>query len=185
MANLWALTLLLVDEAEKIPRWVDTFSDLEENVASKTKDTPWKLYTASVYFTSYTLTSVGYGDIGPKNIVERIVCTIMIVISGTSWALVLGQVCGVLASMNLDEQAFRTTMDEMNIMMKFRGFPLEMRQRFRGFVVSSKTAQRLNRHREILCSLSPGLRGEVALQINRVWIEKVSFFKPFMHSQGT
>jgi len=75
-------------------------------------------------------------------------------------------------------------MDEMNIMMKFRGFPTEMRQRLRGFVASSKTAQRQKRHREILCSLSPGLRGEVALQINRVWLEKVSFLKPFMHSQG-
>merc|ERR1719188_1467587 len=126
---MWALSLVLVDEGSGVPRWVDAFDDAERNVSAKTKDTTWKLYLACVYFTSYTLTSVGYGDIGPVNIVERIVCTIMIVISGTSWAVVLGQVCGILASMNMDEQAYRATMDEMNIMMKFRGFPVEMRQR--------------------------------------------------------
>merc|ERR1719270_1442317 len=69
----------------------------------------------------------------------------------------------------------------MTIMMKFRDFPHSMRHRVRSFVMSSKTARRNQRYREILCSLSPGLRGEVALQVNRLWIEKVSFFAPFLH----
>jgi len=180
LANLWALSLVLVDADDRVPQWTDAFSELEKYVTPKTKDSPWKLYLASVYFTAYTLTSVGYGDIGPLNIVERFVCTIMIVISGISWAVVLGQVCGILASMNVDEQAFRTTMDDMNIMMMFRSFPPSMKSRVRAFIVSSKTAQRVNRHQDILRSLSPGLRKDVALQINRLWIEKVSFFKPFM-----
>merc|ERR1740121_2703941 len=182
LANLWALSLLLVDENSGIPRWTDTFKDMEEGVDSKTPDTPWKLYVASVYFTSYTLTSVGYGDIGPVNIQERIVCTIMIIISGTSWALVLGQVCGILASMSIDEQAYRTRMDELSIMMEFRNFPKGMRHRVRTFVMASKTAARNQRYREVLVSLSPGLRGEVALQTNRLWIEKVSFLKPFLRA---
>merc|ERR1719297_715034 len=108
------MTLMLVHENENIPRWVDTFADVEpDSVPDKTADTPWKIYVAAVYFTSYTLTSVGYGDIGPQNIIERIVCTIMIVISGTSWAVVLGQVCSTLANMNSHEQAFRTAMDDL------------------------------------------------------------------------
>jgi len=182
LANLWALSLVLVDEDEMIPRWVDAFDEMEVNVDEKTKDTTWKLYIASVYFTSYTLTSIGYGDIGPVNIVERIVCTMMIVISGVSWAVVLGQVCGILSSMNTDERAFRTDMDEINIMMTFRSFPSRMRARVRAFMLSSKRAQAVKRHQDILRSLSPGLRGEVALLINRHWIEKVSFFKEFMNA---
>merc|ERR1719221_2079891 len=123
MANLWALTLVLVEEHEQVPRWVDAFSDLELHISQKTKDTPWKLYIASVYFTSYTLTSVGYGDIGPQNIVERLVCTMMLIISGTSWAVVLGQVCGIIANMNADESRFRKNMDELQLMMCDRGLP--------------------------------------------------------------
>ena len=42
------------------------------------------------YFCSYTMTSVGYGDLGPKNIEERTVCTMMILTAGLCWAYVLG-----------------------------------------------------------------------------------------------
>ena len=42
------------------------------------------------YFCSYTMTSVGYGDLGPKNMLERTVCTMMILTAGLCWAYVLG-----------------------------------------------------------------------------------------------
>jgi hypothetical protein len=38
-------------------------------------DSAWRVYVTSFYFCSYTLTSVGYGDLGPKNILERAFCT--------------------------------------------------------------------------------------------------------------
>jgi len=179
MANLWALSLVMVDESSTVPQWTEAFAEMEKDLPEEqmTKNQPWKLYIASVYFTSYTLTSVGYGDIGPRNILERIVCTIMIVISGTSWAVVLGQVCGIVANMDADEQAFRTTMDELNIIMREGAFPLPMRQRLRGFFHSNKRAQRLKRHQQHLRNMSPGLQGEVAMQMNRQWISKVSLFK--------
>ena len=36
------------------------------------------------------MTSVGYGDVGPKNVMERTVCTMMILTAGLCWAYVLG-----------------------------------------------------------------------------------------------
>merc|ERR1711920_706453 len=147
---------------------------MEENVDEKTRDTPWKLYVASVYFTSYTLTSVGYGDIGPVNIVERLTCTLMLVISGTSWAVVLGQVCGIVATMNADEKLFRRTMDELSLMIREEHMDKEVRQRLRSFFHSNKHAQRRQRRQEHVANMSPGLRGEVAIQINKKWVSKVS-----------
>ena len=41
MANLWALTLVLVDDAVKGPWWVDVCTELLVNVATKTQNTPW------------------------------------------------------------------------------------------------------------------------------------------------
>lgn len=39
------------------------------------EESPFSIYIASFYFCSYTMTSVGYGDLGPKNVLERVVCT--------------------------------------------------------------------------------------------------------------
>jgi len=173
LANLWALTLVLVEETDGVPRWIDAFEEQEKNVVDKTKDTPWKLYLTCMYFTSYTITSVGYGDIGPVNIIEMIVCTLMIVVSGLSWAVVLGQVCGIVANLDCDEQTFRSTMDELNLMMRDRSMQKDMQQRLRGFFLSNKTAQRRARHNRIIAAMSPGLQGEVIMQLNRMWITKV------------
>ena len=70
-----------------------------------------------MYFTSYTITSVGYGDIGPRNVLERVFCTLMIAVSGVAWAMVLGQVLGIVASMNDEAQSFRSLMDTLNFMI--------------------------------------------------------------------
>eukprot|EP00449_Zooxanthella_nutricula_P060147 CAMPEP_0198558240 /NCGR_PEP_ID=MMETSP1462-20131121/90150_1 /TAXON_ID=1333877 /ORGANISM="Brandtodinium nutriculum, Strain RCC3387" /LENGTH=692 /DNA_ID=CAMNT_0044289057 /DNA_START=21 /DNA_END=2099 /DNA_ORIENTATION=+ len=180
LANLWALTLVLVEEDERLPRWIDAIDSLEVNVETKTKNSPAKLYFTCLYFTSYTITSVGYGDIGPKNIVEIIVCTFMIVISGISWAVVLGQVCGTIANLKKEEQAFRSSMDELNNMMHDRVLRPEMKRRLRGFFLSNRLAQRRARHMDVINSLSPGLKGEVVMEVNRVWIQKVNFLREML-----
>lgn len=180
MANLWALTLALVDDDEGVPRWVDSFDILEENVEVKTKESLWKLYVTCLYFTSYTITSVGYGDIGPANITERIVCTLMIFVSGITWALLIAQVCSIVGSMDAEEQNFRRVMDELNFMMQDRELPMLLRRRLRSFFLSNKSAARHARQKKILEAMSPALKGEVAMEMNRVWIGKISFLSHFL-----
>ena len=63
LACLWGLTLSLVEEGSV--RWIDTFEDSESGIEEKTKGSIWKTYVAALYFTAYTMTSVGYGDITP------------------------------------------------------------------------------------------------------------------------
>jgi len=184
MANLWALTLVLIEEGSGVPRWVDAFDELEENVVGKTKDSLWKLYLTCLYFTSYTITSVGYGDIGPKNIIERIVCTLMIFVSGITWALLIAQVCSIVSSMDAEEQNFRKVMDELNYMMECCELPSHMRRRLRSFFLSNKSSARHARYLKIVDSMSPALRGEVCLEMNRMWIQKVSFLKGFLTEEG-
>jgi len=185
LACTWAMTLIMVDEKDGQPRWIDSFSEMEEGKATMTKDSIPHLYIASLYFASYTITSVGYGDMGPKNVVERIVCTGMIFISGISWAYVLGQVCGTVASMGAVDQEFRKSMDDLNYMMEERSIDVAMRVRLRSFFLSTRHTQRHARHKDILAKMSPCLQGEVALATNSTWLQKVPFLKEFMENVDT
>eukprot|EP00405_Crypthecodinium_cohnii_P011726 CAMPEP_0206427390 /NCGR_PEP_ID=MMETSP0324_2-20121206/5005_1 /ASSEMBLY_ACC=CAM_ASM_000836 /TAXON_ID=2866 /ORGANISM="Crypthecodinium cohnii, Strain Seligo" /LENGTH=464 /DNA_ID=CAMNT_0053892647 /DNA_START=27 /DNA_END=1421 /DNA_ORIENTATION=- len=181
LANLWALTLVLVDSRDGVPRWIDVFEEREVGVQEKTKDTPWKIYLHAIYFTSYTITSVGYGDIGPMNTVETFVVTLMILVAGVSWVVLLGQVCGVISHLNMEEQEFRTMMDDLNNMMADRLIARSMRLRLRDFFLSNKTARRRQRQRGLIEAMSPGLRGEVVLEGNKRWITKVSLLNNIMN----
>jgi len=139
MSCFWVLPLN-VEEDGRIPQWVDSFTELEDQVEDKTRDTLWKVYMACIYFfTSYTITSVGYGDIGPKNSLERIICTIMILVSGISWSLVLAQVTGIVGHMNASEHDFRKVMLELNFFMVDRKLPPVMRHRLCTFFLANKT----------------------------------------------
>merc|ERR1712032_36655 len=128
----------------------------ELNIKEITENTPWKLYLSSLYFTIYTITSVGYGDIGPKNYTETCVAIFMIIISGISWAILLGQVCGVIAILSEEEREFRATMDGLNQMISDNQLPSLMRRRLRGFFLASKQAQRrAYRQQKLITFMSP------------------------------
>jgi len=175
LACLWALTFSLVDSDS--PRWVDTFEDSELAVSEKTKDSVWKIYVAALYFTAYTMTSVGYGDVTPVNILERTVCILILFISGIVWACVIGQVTSIVSNLDAHEQEFRRLMDNLNHMMRERELPHPVRKRLRTFFISAQQAQRNEQQEQILRRMSPFLQGEVALRSNWHWVNKVSFIK--------
>merc|ERR1719428_2041608 len=174
LACIWAMTLVLVDETDGVPRRVDDFRDLEQNVGVYTKDSTWKLYVASLYFSTATITSVGYGDVAALNVVERFVCIVMLFIAGVSWACVLGQVSSIVGSMDSYERDFQKLMDDLTVMMVDRGLPKTVRQRIRTFFLSTKEAQRQAHHQKLLSRMSRSLQGEVALTVNRGWITPMS-----------
>merc|ERR1740121_1467942 len=97
------------------------------------------------------------------------------------WAIVLGQVSGIVANMDSSEHAFKTIMDDLQLMMRDRRMGPDMSRRLRNFFTANKTAQRRARHRNILQSLSQGLQGEVVMHLNREWIGRVPFLARIMH----
>ncbi|CAK9110963.1 unnamed protein product [Durusdinium trenchii] len=72
LACVWAMTLKLVDE--KYPQWINEIELADAPYGIVTRESPLRIYIASYYFCCYTMTSVGYGDFGPRNVLERMAC---------------------------------------------------------------------------------------------------------------
>lgn len=172
-ASIWSMTLQLTDEGA--PKWVEAIED-----APDPQKYPADVYIAAFYFCCYTMTSVGYGDIGPKNTLERIVCTVIVLVSGLCWAYILGEVSGIVSDLNEEAQSFRKRMDQLNGMLEERGVPEAMKKRLRSFFLSSRARSEHMTQKDLLQNMSPTLQGEVSLILNREWIAKVSFLKEFL-----
>eukprot|EP00913_Durusdinium_trenchii_P010704 g10043.t1 len=182
LASLWALTLQLADDES--PKWIE---NIKEN--DRVDELPtYQIYLAAFYFCSYTMTSVGYGDVGPKNVMERTVCTMMILTAGLCWAYVLGEVCGIVTEMTFDSQRFRKRsfgwngMHQLNCMMQHQDLPKALRLRLRSFFLQNRyqafylTQQELLKDRD----RRPQLQSEVCTALHLPWIQKVSFLQQFM-----
>jgi len=179
---VWAMTLQLSDPlaTPKIPTWIDDVEASDATFGIDIRSQPMRTYLTAFYFCSYTMTSVGYGDIFPRNILERVVCTIIILTAGLCWAYVLGEVCAIVSDMNEETQAFRKKMTDLNTMMWEQGLPYELRRRLRSFFLQNRhqalhvTRQRLRE------SMSPQLQSEVCIALNLAWLRRVTFFTQFM-----
>ena len=50
--------------------------------------------------------AVGYGDVNPTNRDEYLLVTVIMIAGGFLWAYVIGGICNVVASMNIDKGQF-------------------------------------------------------------------------------
>lgn len=136
-------------------------------------DTPSSKYLASLYFSLYTITSVGYGDIAPQTLVEYVTCMCMILSGALVWAWTIGSFCAVLSSMDQDGMVQRQTLDDLNFFMEENRLSADLRARLRRYTFMCKTLRRTEQQKLLLAGMSPTLNHEVVEAIYRGWFSQV------------
>eukprot|EP00927_Polykrikos_kofoidii_P033179 TRINITY_DN28086_c0_g1_i1.p1 TRINITY_DN28086_c0_g1~~TRINITY_DN28086_c0_g1_i1.p1 ORF type:complete len:647 (+),score=63.06 TRINITY_DN28086_c0_g1_i1:88-2028(+) len=179
-ACLWALVALGIDASNhdsnpENPTWLTAV------IASKNDpcypfapDDPRCAYALSLYWSAMTLTTVGYGDVVPKNTFEFGVCICLMVMAGYAWAFVVGSVVSVLSEFDPHGFVFKQRMDDLNSLMRQRRLPTELRVRLRIYMHTCRHLDRRRREGELLQQhLSRGLQREVAVlecsMLTSVW----------------
>jgi len=178
LACCWAVTLSIVDES--FPRWIDDIVEADRPYGVVTTESPFRVYVASFYFMAYTVTSVGYGDISPRNLFERVVCSVLVLAAGLSWAYVIGEVGAITSDMTSESQEFRKTMHHLNLMMSDQQLPFDLQTRVRRYFLQNKYQSMFLARKSLMKRMSPQLQSEVSLMTNMRWLEQVTFFKQFM-----
>jgi len=186
MACLWGMTGKLAYDADTDPDAEPESADAKRErqqhswmfktfqIDSDNPDPePTHIYVASLYWSVMTLTSIGYGDIIPASLGERVMCVFLMLVGALIWAFIIGQACSVLANLDLHDARFKQTLDDLNYMLADRGIKNELRHRLRAFFFETKEIERLKTYKTLISYLSPALQGEVARELNEVWVKKV------------
>eukprot|EP00930_Biecheleria_cincta_P023788 TRINITY_DN17114_c0_g1_i2.p1 TRINITY_DN17114_c0_g1~~TRINITY_DN17114_c0_g1_i2.p1 ORF type:complete len:654 (+),score=76.26 TRINITY_DN17114_c0_g1_i2:135-2096(+) len=167
IACMWSLLATQAEEGQRT--WVDHAIPAAGDKATG----PAEIYFTSMYWSAMTVTSIGYGDVLPVNLTERIACIFLMFGSSFLWARVLSDTMSAIANGDTHKLQFRQTLDDLNYMMADQKLPNGMRRRLRAFFFQTQDLQRVQSFQSVIQQMSPALQGELALTVNEVWVRKV------------
>ena len=84
----------MVDIESKNIDWVSNYAYVDPD------DSLVSLYIVSLYWSTATLSTLGYGDVIPTTDLERVFVVVATILGGSMYAYIVGNVCGIAASMD-------------------------------------------------------------------------------------
>ncbi|XP_018652454.1 putative voltage-gated potassium channel [Schistosoma mansoni] len=134
------------------------------------------LYVSSLYFTTTSLTSVGFGNVSPNTINEKIFAVITMLIGALMHAAVFGNVTTLIQRMYSRRSAYQTKNQDLKDFTRAHHIPKPLKQRMLEFFQAMWAINRGIDKEAILQSFPENLRGDIALHLNRE-ILSLSLFK--------
>jgi potassium voltage-gated channel Eag-related subfamily H protein 7 len=135
-------------------------------------------YLVSLYFSTMTLTTIGYGDVGTTTDGERLIATFYMLIGAAVYAYCVGVLCGVVSGMDQMATDYNNTMDQLQQYLEEIRFPNEKKPMVREYFQHCRKIRRMEAYQHLLGLMSPALRGQVANHMNGPWVRAVFFFNP-------
>ena len=139
--------------------------------------TPPEQYLRGMYWTSTTLTTIGYGDITPVGTVQ-ILYTILVQILGAGlYGFVIGTIATLIANIDVAKSSFQDRLERIQTFLRFRDIPPDLQHRVRNYFDYLWESRRGYEEKDILGDLPENLRTEIAYHINKDVLEKVPILK--------
>jgi len=136
------------------------------------------VYIIGILWATQTISSIGYGDVGPQTTAERTFVTIFMFLGGVIFAFALGEICGAVTSLGKKESAYHVIVDDFNAFAEEIDLADNLRVKVRQFFKHKYVNNTLKEQEvgNIMAQLTPSLQMEVALYIHTDWIKEVPFF---------
>ncbi|RHZ06104.1 hypothetical protein DYB31_008048 [Aphanomyces astaci] len=154
-------TIFSKEQDDNVNTWLDQIYR-NHLLGGTTATSSMDEYIASIYWATMTITTIGYGDITAMNTVERGFFIVMMLIGAGMYAYVVGTMCQLVEGLNVDSLDFQRQMDRVNDFLDMNDIPLSLRLRIRKYLLYKRDA-RISNISELLSSVSPTIRDEVAL----------------------
>eukprot|EP00877_Chromochloris_zofingiensis_P001182 jgi/Chrzof1/11064/Cz05g22050.t1 len=178
IACIWGLLPEL--EGKGNPNWMDKYLDSMSrgytlaypNGELSTNDK----YAICLYYTVYTLGSIGYGDVTPATTAERYVAVCIMLTGSYFFGYIIGNITSIVSTRNSIKNAFYKTMDELHEFMDENSLSANLRGRLRHYFHYKASSKGSRSWHALLAMMSPSLRAEVATQTSCQWIRNLRYF---------
>ncbi|MFW6368691.1 MAG: ion transporter [Spirochaetota bacterium] len=134
-------------------------------------------YLQAIYWTTTTLTTIGYGDITPRTPGQTIYTIIVQIIGAGLYGFVIGTIATLIANIDVAKAQFQEKLERIQTFLRFRNIPPELQQRVHDYFDYLWASRRGHEERAILDELPDTLRTEIAYHINREILYKVPIFR--------
>ncbi len=134
-------------------------------------------YISALYWTTTTLTTVGYGDIVPTTNIEKLYASLVMIIGVGFYGYLIGNVVSVITKRDPAHEKFVDNLDNLSAMVKHRNMPKDLTSRIRQYFLYLWKHRLGNNEEEFLEKLPHGLKSEVLIFLKRDIIKDIDLFK--------
>jgi hypothetical protein len=130
-------------------------------------------YTTAVYWSSMTLSTVGYGDISLLTDAERLFATITMFIGGGVFAYVVGSICTIMTEFGELNSNFEQRLDQLNKFMTAHHLAQDQRVKLRSYFRYCKHFAAYDRRKGLFQLMSPQLRARTTVVVYGAAVDKL------------
>lgn len=130
-------------------------------IASWIEETPSSLYgkyITSLYFSIYTITTIGYGDVVPRTILERTYVTVIMVIGAACFAYAISKMSDIVGALSATSVQQRDMMDRLSTFASRRKLTPRLEFEVRRYFTYHYSSKRIEDEMEMLGELSDRLK---------------------------
>ncbi len=135
------------------------------------------LYVRGFYWTTTTLTTIGYGDILP-NTTNQIIFVIFVEFIGAGmYGLIIGNIANLIANIDVAKAQHNEKMEKLNTFLRYRDIPQDLSKKINSYFDYLWQTRRGYDESSVLAELPSSLKTWVSLFLNKDIIEKVPIFE--------
>ena len=152
--------------------WVSTIS-------ASNQHSTYDKYVAALYWAFTTMTTVGYGDIVPFTINEKVYATACMIVACGVFAYTVSSIGTLVSKQNAEANAYRERVIAVNQYMKRKELSMDLQFRVRRYLeyIWEKQKHSYLDERQLLSQLNEPLRDEIYIHIHGVVLKDCPVFQ--------
>lgn len=181
-ACVWVFTSVVeMHHAPQLETWADVLVRGNTDLGiDPTAESCFDVYMTALYFCSYTLTGVGYGDIVPKNRWEQAIAVIYMMLGQVCVAKIFADLNSLTATHQFWQARHYERVTQVMVALDSLGVPPITRSRALAYLDYVNEEQKQRRAQECIKDLSMPLREE----LNIIVYHSLVLAAPFLNSQS-